>query len=281
MAWKSTVLMQRLVVSPRLTACAGIGNPQIIWLTTRPSRPLTHRSGTKPGNIAKRPNAGYSCLRWNIVLDGVFRNWRSSMCAFGVAIMTRFLPGICVAVLGGALSLIGLAQAVAAPTFMPNVEASKPEIIRISDSVKIIRREGAHIVRPDRHREPRIERSARPHQNGDKVAHRRHQDKRFAYRGQQNDRLGYNRATEGGVRLGYNRSLEGSRFAYDHRPDREYIYRYGDEGRYEQRDFYGDDNWNGNDEYRHKKRLYKMQSFGYETAPQQGPLNDILTAVPK
>ena len=182
--------------------------------------------------------------------------------------MTRFLPGICVAVLTGALSIAGIAPAAAVPVFIPDVPASRLEITKISDSVKIIRREGSRIVRPDRHRERRIERGARPHQNGSKVARRRHQDKRFAYRRHQNDRLGYNRASEGGIRLGYNRSLEGSRHTYDHRPDRKYIYRYADEGRYGRRDFYGDNDWNQGKEYRYKRPPYKMQSFGYEAAPQ-------------
>ena len=189
--------------------------------------------------------------------------------------MTRFLPGISVAVLATAFSLAGLAQAVAASVFMPKVAASRPEIVRISDSANGLPPEGARIIRRDRHREHRIERSERPHGDGYRVEHRRNHDKRFAYRHHQNDRLGYNRAREGGVRLGYNRSLDSGRYAYNHRP-----YRHWDKGRHERPDFYGD-NWNQGEGYRYKRRVYKMESFGYQPAPHQGPLKDILTAVPK
>jgi len=201
--------------------------------------------------------------------------------------MRRFLPAVRAAALAATLSIAGLAPAGAARLFVPDAPPAVQHVVQINDGDGI-GRDGARIIRRDRHRERRGERHVRPRHEGQKQVYRRHEghreakrrhrDNRYALRRDERPRLGYNRD---GPRLGYDR--DGERLGYnrghdDYRGPR-LIHPSRDHRRKEWRDEYGHDDWN-QDRYRHRPRLYKMQSYGYKTVPANGTLKDVLTAVP-
>ena len=211
--------------------------------------------------------------------------------------MTRFLPAVRAVALAATLSIAGLAPAGAAPLFVPTVPPAALHVVQTTDGDGI-GRDGARVIRRDRHR--RGERHARPRHEGHKQAQRRHEghreakrrhhDNRYALRRDERPRLGYDRNgprlgyDRDGTRLGYNRSYDRNRDGHDNHRGPKFIHPDRDDRRHEWRDYYGygdygHDDWN-HDRYRHKPRLYKMESYGYKTAPANGALKDVLTAVP-
>lgn len=216
--------------------------------------------------------------------------------------MTRFLTGICAAAVAGAFSIAAFAPASATPAIVPDISTSASHVVQVDDGDGIAP-DSARIIRRDRHRDRRGEKfrrhhegqkQVRRHHDGPRQAHRRDRDKRFARRHYQDDRLGYKRARPG-ERLGYNRAGPDQRLGYnrshdrdgyadgDHKGPRHFRRHRDDRRQWRRDDFY--------DGYRHKRRLYKMESFGYSAGPDKGSsghrrgsgrggLGDILTAVP-
>ena len=203
--------------------------------------------------------------------------------------MTRILPGLCAAAIVAAVSIVGMTPASAMPAFVPDISTAALNVLQIKDG-ESIGPDSARIIRRDRHRDRRGEkfrrhhdgdRQLRRHHDGPKAAHRRDRDKRFARRHRQDHRLGYNRARPG-ERLGYNRDYDHGGYAYDDHKGPKHLRRHRDD----RREWRSDDFYDG---YRHKRRLYKMESYGYSGGPHKGysgykgsngRLDDILTAVP-
>jgi len=178
--------------------------------------------------------------------------------------MKRSITGIAVLALAAALSTGLASYANSAPPIMSMKPASNSVVIHVDDSSQSLSREGARIIRRDRHRKHRIERHERRHERGQKSAQHRLKHHRLAHRRNNNDR-----------------------YAYNQRPDRQYLYQFDGsadkfrDGRHVRR--FGDA-YDGDHRYHYhgrptKPRIYRMESFGYSAKPQM-PLKDILTATP-
>lgn len=142
--------------------------------------------------------------------------------------------------LAAGVALAAVAPAQAAPVFVPSMP--KPDVIRVQDSAKI--------VRPDKH-------------DGSAWKKRRHdREHRREYRKERRDH---------GSRANLYRPKSTPKYAYD---------AYGNFRVYDGKKRWKDyDRWDdGWDKKRKHRRLYKMNSFGYqEPSPE---LKDVLTAVP-
>lgn len=173
--------------------------------------------------------------------------------------MKSSISGFPVLILAAALSMSWLPQAAAVPAFIPISPVTHPDVVHVGDTS--LSRDGARIIRRDRHRKHRVERHERRHERVQKSAKRHHNHKKLAQR-----------------------RHDGHRYAYNQRPDRQYLYQFGNgaQGYSDNRRIRRfDEAYGGDNHYRHyrKPRIYRMESFGYNPKP-QAPLKDILTAVP-
>ncbi len=182
--------------------------------------------------------------------------------------MRRFLPAVRAAALAAAASIAGIAPAAAVtPVELPVATAN--HVVQVKDGEGIAR-EGARIIRRDRHRERRSERHARPRHDAQKQMHRRREAHRQERR--RNDDDSYTLRRDESRTIRRDRHLN----RYDRHPGPKFIRPGGSKGHYESYGYRG----GRHDGYGRKSRIYKMQSYDYKSSPSNGALKDVLTAVP-
>ncbi len=184
--------------------------------------------------------------------------------------MNRSFAGMPLMALAAALSITCLAPASPAPAYISMTPAASSHLVHVDENAHSLSREGARILRRDRHSERRGEPYKRLHRG------RYEPSRKFAGQGPKGHRLAHR---------GKDR-----RYGYNDRPDRQYLYQFGtqpslhryrDERRERRHGYvHRHDNPGQFKGYGRKPRSYRMHSFDYSTRPAKGPLKDILTAVP-
>lgn len=171
--------------------------------------------------------------------------------------------------LAAGVTLASTPMLAAAPIHLLQLTATSSDVVKVQDSAKIIRRDkphdGAWKKRPDHRGELRRE-GRREARDGRDNIYRPKATPKYAYDAQGNFRV-----------------YDKNRPRRDHRwHDRRDDWRWSNDWRrWEDHDRWDDAYWddNGHWDDKHRRRPYKMNSFGYQ---QPSPaLNQVLTAVPK